>query len=139
MYLIYRRGEITKADPVSVESLRKKKNVAFILNTEIKKINGKDLLEFIEIFNNKTNQSEILKLDGLFVEYGHKPNSQIAKKLGVETNDSGKIIVSSDMSTNLDCFFAAGDITNGSNEFDQATTAVAEGSIAANSAYQKIR
>jgi thioredoxin reductase (NADPH) len=43
------------------------------------------------------------------------------------------------MSTNVRGVFAAGDVTTGSNRFEQIVTAEAEGAIASESAYKYIR
>ena len=56
----------------------------------------------------------------------------------MEVEGGGRIIVNPDMSTNIRGFFAAGDVSTGSNKFDQIITAAAEGAIAADSAYHFI-
>ena len=104
----------------------------------IKRIQGQKFVESVIIEDTKGKQSEI-KVDGIFVEFGCEPNSELAEKVGVELTAEGRIKVNSDMSTNLPGFFAAGDVTNGSNQFDQLITAGAEGSIAAASVSKYLR
>ena len=64
--------------------------------------------------------------------------NQLAKELCVELTEKGKIIVKPDQRTNIKGIYAAGDITTGTNEFEQAITAAAEGSIAAASCYEDV-
>ena len=135
IYLIYRREKI-RAFPRLVEKLETKKNIEVITKAIVKKLLGNEVLNGVVLDHN--GQEKEIKLDGLFLELGHEPNSDLAKSLGIEVDEVNRIIVKEDMSTNIDGFFAAGDVTNGSNKFDQIVTAVAEGAIAAHSAYKFI-
>ncbi len=67
----------------------------------------------------------------MFIEIGSDPNVDLARDLGVATDDGGFITVGADMSTNIPGIYAAGDITDGSDKFRQVITAAAEGAIAA--------
>lgn len=135
VYLIHRRDSL-RADPILITKIREANNIEIILNNVVKEIKGKDKLEAILLENISTGEKKELKLDGIFVEFGYVPNSFLAEKLGVEICDDGRVKVNEDMSTNVEGFFAAGDITSGSNRLDQIITAAAEGAIAANSAYK---
>jgi thioredoxin reductase (NADPH) len=70
---------------------------------------------------------------------GGIPVTAIATELGVTLSKSERIDVNAAMDTNVPGVFAAGDITTGSNEFNQIITAAAEGAIAALSAFTFIR
>jgi thioredoxin reductase (NADPH) len=78
-------------------------------------------------------------VSGVFIEIGSVPGVEIAKQIGVEVDTDGYIIIRNDQSTNVEGIFAAGDVTIGSNKLRQLITSVAEGAIAASSAYQKIK
>jgi thioredoxin reductase len=78
-------------------------------------------------------------LDGLFIEVGGIPVTAAAKDLGVELEENGRIKVDAGMTTNIPGLFAAGDITTGSNEYNQIVTAAAEGALAALSSFNFIR
>jgi thioredoxin reductase len=75
-------------------------------------------------------------LDGIFVEIGLNPSSDLAKSIGVETDAAGYVKVGEDMSTNIPGFFAAGDVTTGSARFMQLVTAASEGVIATYGVYR---
>ncbi|RLC27814.1 MAG: thioredoxin reductase [Deltaproteobacteria bacterium] len=137
VYIIY-RGDRLKAFPSSVRSVEKTGNITVILDSVIREIKGKDSVESLVLENLKTGERRDLRLDGIFVEFGHIPNSGLAKKAGAETLDDGRIITDSGMSTNIRGLFAAGDVTSGSNGFEQVITAASEGAIAAQSAYKII-
>ncbi len=137
VYVVYRRDSM-RCFPFYEKKIRKKENVEVIFNSNIVKIKGDKLLESAVVRNITTGEETELDLDGIFVEFGYTPNFKLAKEFGVKVNDKGRIIVGDDMSTNIDCFFAAGDVTDGSNSFDQVVTAASEGAIASQSAYKKI-
>ncbi|MBI5347425.1 MAG: FAD-dependent oxidoreductase [Candidatus Aenigmarchaeota archaeon] len=133
VYIIYRRGKF-RAAPSLTDKIRMLKNVEVLFNSTVTKIEGKSVLDAAVI---KTKgKSRRIDLDGMFVEFGYEPNSALAKKLGVKTGKNGRIIVKNNMSTNIPGVFAAGNVTTGSNTFDQIITAAAEGAIAAYSVYR---
>ena len=137
VYIIYRRGKL-RAFPSLVEKIGKTNNIETIYNTVIKDVKGENLVEGVVLEYRETGETSELQLDGIFVEYGHEPNSYLAEELGVKLSEKGRIVVGEDMSTSISGFFAAGDITTGSDRFDQIITAAAEGSIAAKSAHNFI-
>ena len=69
VYLIHRRNEF-RADASLVEQAKKKKNIEFILNSKIIKLNGDDKLSSITLNNNKE-----LNIDGLFIAIGKVPET----------------------------------------------------------------
>ncbi len=135
VYLIH-KGNKFEAAPGLIDKLKKKENVEFISNSAVKKIEGNTFVSSVTI--DRKGKKQKIAVEGVFVEFGYTPNSGLAKKLGVETEDN-RIAVKDDMSTNAKGFFAAGDVTTGSNKFDQIITAAAEGAIAAHSAYKFLR
>jgi len=136
VYMIVRGPEL-KGEPLWQEEIKKRSNIIVITETNVVSLNGKEKLESLEL-DKEFNNSKILMVDGLFVEIGLAPQTELAKNLGVETNDLGYIVVKADMSTNINGVYAAGDSTNASNNFHQIVTACAEGSIAADSIYKSL-
>lgn len=132
-YVIYRK-EPMRCEPVILERLEKNPKIEIIYNTNVTKVAGDKKVELIEI-DNKYNDSDKIKLDGLFIEVGAVPFVNLVKKLGVETGKGNCIIIDQSGATNIDGVYAAGDITDGSNELRQIVTAVSEGAIAATSIY----
>jgi len=60
----------------------------------------------------------------------------LIKKLSLKTDDQGYIKVKKDQQTSCSRVWAAGDITNASNNFHQIITACGEGAIAAESIFK---
>lgn len=131
------RGEDLKGEPVWREELKKRPNVSIITNANVVSLVGKDKLEALEL-DTEFNGSKEVAVDGMFVEIGLVPQTDLAKTLGVETDALGYIIVKPDMSTNIEGVYAAGDSTNASNNFHQIVTAAGEGSVAADSIYKSL-
>lgn len=138
VYIIYRKAkEDMRAMPYWVKKAEENDKIEMIFRSVPKEIKGKEKLESV-VFEKDGKDLEI-KMDGLFVEIGTDPENSLAKKLGVSLDEQGKIKVEKDMSTNVEGVFAAGDITNGSNGMEQIVTSCAEGSIAAESAYNYVK
>jgi thioredoxin reductase len=89
------------------------------------------------LFNNKTGETLEMSIDGVFVQVGEAPNSQLAKEAGVEVNEDGYIKVDMLQRTNIPGVYAAGDVTN--HPVKQIGTAVGQGITAALEAYSFIR
>ena len=74
----------------------------------------------------------------MLVDIGHIPLSDLAKKLGVKTNNHNEIVIDHRTSeTNVPGVFAAGDVAD--KPFKQAITGVAEGCTAAYSAFEYLK
>jgi len=137
VYIIYRRDKL-RSDAVLTERVSKAKNIEVIYNSVPVKINGSQMVESLTIKRN--GKEENLKLDGIFIEIGCVPSTDLASEdMKVKLDKQCRIDVKLSMETSVEGVFAAGDITNGSNGFDQIATAVAEGAIAANSAFKFLK
>lgn len=126
LYLIH-RSEF-RADEVSQKKLRENKKVEIMLQTEIKKLDGDKKLESVEIFDKKSGETSTLAVDGIFVNIGVVPNTELFKD-ELELSDSGRIIAGEDCKTNIEGVFAAGDVRE--KKIRQLTTAAADGTAAA--------
>lgn len=131
------RSEALKGEPLWREELTKRSNVVIILNTNVVGLVGQEKLEAIEL-DQAYNNSQVLEVDGMFVEIGLVPQTELFKALGGETNELGYILVKADMSTNIAGVYAAGDSTNASNNFHQIVTACSEGAVAADAIYKSL-
>ncbi len=130
VYVIYRKDKL-RAEPITSERVYKDKKIEVIHNANVVEINGDKFANSVKLDTGKE-----LKLDGLFIQIGHVPLTDIAKDVGVKLVN-GIIKVDKNQSTNVDGFFAAGDLTN-SSELKQFITSAAEGSIAAQSVYHYV-
>ncbi len=129
IYVIY-RGDRIRGDQLNVARVERDPKVLFIYNTHVRELQGWDHVEKIILDNGKE-----LKVDAVFVEIGSDPETRMAKKLGVYTDEKGYIFVDKLMATNVPGIFASGDITNASEDFKQLVSAAGQGAIAAYSAY----
>jgi len=135
VYLIHRRDSF-RAQPIYVETVKKKPNVEFILNSVVKEIRGDKIVKQIVVQNLKTGEIKELNVNGVFVEIGFDPPTDFARNNGIETDENGYIKVDEWMRTNVSGIFAAGDCTSMWLGFRQVITAVAQGSVAATAAYR---
>ncbi len=101
--------------------------------TEIKG-DGKSLKSVSYIDRESGNKFEE-EFDGVFIYVGLMPQSDVAKKLGVKTDEKGFITVDRNGRTNVEFVYAAGDVAG---SFAQIIVAASDGAIAANSAYQDL-
>ena len=105
-------GDSLKGDPVTQEQIRKNPRVEVILNAQTKEIIGDKTVTEIKYLDRKTNEEKLLKVEGVFVEIGSVPNSEIVKGV-VDLDKFGQIIIDSKhASTSTPGIFAAGDITD---------------------------
>ncbi|WP_338603511.1 thioredoxin-disulfide reductase [Sulfolobus tengchongensis] len=135
VYLIHRRDSF-KAQPIYVETVKRKPNVEFILNSVVKEIKGEKIVKKVVVENLKTGEIKELDVNGVFIEIGFDPPTDFAKANGIETDANGYIKVDEWMRTNIPGVFAAGDCTSMWLGFRQIITSVAQGSVAATSAYR---
>ncbi len=137
VYIIY-RGEKIRPEPVNerrVEQKVKEGKIETINNTSVKEIKGNSKVTHV-VFDKPYKGSNEFKLDGLFIEIGADPQSELAKPLGVKTNEMGEIIIDRDAKTNISGVFAAGDVVD--TRFKQAITGAGEAVLGVYSAYTYI-
>jgi thioredoxin reductase (NADPH) len=131
------RRDMFRAEEALVNATRSKKNVEVLLNTEIKEIKGERTVNNVVLFNNKIGENVEISVDGVFVQVGEDPNSQLAKEAGVEVDKDGYIKIDMFQRTNIPGVYAAGDVTN--HPVKQIGTAVGQGITAALEAYGFVR
>ncbi len=132
IYVLY-RGEKLRAEPISAAKVYKMKKAEVIHKANVVEIYGDKFVKGIKTYTGKD-----IKLDGVFVEIGHLPLSDLAKQLGVALDSYGFVKVTKNQETNIPGVFAAGDISDATT-LKQFITAAAEGSIAAQSAYRYLK
>lgn len=131
VYIIHRRS-MFKGEKILQDILNKKNNVEYILNSNVVKINGNELLESI-IINTEGTESE-LNIDGLFLAIGQIPNNVYTDI--IELDENGYAIASEDCKTKIDGIYVAGDFRT--KKVRQLVTAVSDGAIAAINAIEYI-
>lgn len=121
VYLIHRRDTF-RADASVISKITKKDNVEFVLNKQIKSINGDGVLESITL-----DDDTVLNLDGLFIAIGFSSEVNYLHDL-IELDEDG-FIKSDNTETNIPNIFVAGDVRT--KEVRQLITAASDGAIAA--------
>jgi thioredoxin reductase (NADPH) len=134
--IIHRRDSF-RAEESLVKDLLGRGNVKVFWNTQLKEIRGERLIEKAVLLNLITGETWELPVDGIFVQVGETPNSQIAKEAGVEVDENGYIKVDVRQRTNISGVYAAGDVTT--YPVKQVGAAVGQGVTAALEAYGYIR
>lgn len=135
VYILYRRGPL-RCEPAMKDRVEGRDNIEVIYDATVEKAVGDGVLE--KVVMEQDGDERELELEGLFIEIGTVPSTSLLKGVGVETENS-RVVVGEDQSTSVPGLFAAGDITGGSNRFDQIVTASAEGAIAALSTYNYLQ
>ena len=127
VYLIHRRDAF-RGDEKSVELLRSKENVEFVLNCNVTAILGENKVEGVEVTDKNTGEKRVLDVAGLFVAIGQMPeNGAFA---GVAALDpKGYFDSDESCTTETPGIFVAGDCRT--KEVRQLTTAASDGAVAA--------
>ena len=126
VYVIVRKDKLI-ADKTLIDNANKCKNIKFIFNTNIIKLNGEDRLQSLVIENNISLDKNELNVNGLFVAIGREPDTNKLKGL-INLDSKGYIITNEDMQTNVEGVYAAGDVRQKS--LRQIITACSDGAIA---------
>ncbi|MGM0598130.1 MAG: NAD(P)/FAD-dependent oxidoreductase [Myxococcota bacterium] len=108
--------------------------IPYRTGTEIVNLKGEDNLESVTLKSSKGYEE--VSADAIFVCIGLKPNNSLATQLGVKLDEWGYISTDSNMATNIDGAYAAGDVTG---NLKQIIVAAAQGSIAAYNANKYVR
>lgn len=135
VYLIYRGDAFWRPQPITLELLERSP-VHVLFETEVVELLGDDNgLQGVRLSRPWQGEAEVA-LDGLFVEIGAAPRTELAVALGVELDaTSGEVHVDRAMTTNVPGVFAAGDVSDASGSLKQTVTAAAQGAQAALAAY----
>jgi thioredoxin reductase (NADPH) len=154
--VVYRKHEM-RCEPVSLVAIKKRNNIEIIYHANPIEILGSQLdsqghqmgqggvVKKLKIRRSvfdekgdfiKEEVEEILDVDGIFVEAGATPASEVLKDLDLKM-DGGYVVTGKDSKTNVEGVFAAGDITDCSMR--QMITAAGQGSVAAKGVHEFIQ
>lgn len=133
VYLIHRRDSF-RGEAATVQQLKEKPNVEFVLNSVVKKLNADKRLNSVEV-ENKNGEVRTLEVSGLFAAVGRIPETDIFDVVA-DIDGSGYISASEDCKTKTDGVFVAGDVR--AKEVRQLVTAASDGAVAATEAVKYI-
>lgn len=131
VYIIYRKESFSRAEPAWIKLVESENKIKSLFNEEVIEILGNEKVESLKLKSGKK-----IETDGIFIEIGSEPKLELIKELKIKT-EKGFIKVDKKQETNINGFYAAGDITN--NDLKQIVTASAQGAIAAFSCFEKLK
>ena len=132
VYVIHRRDEF-RAQPVLVDRARNNPKIEFILNAQVRTIEGDDKVQRVRYVQEGVEKE--LAVGGVFIFVGFLPNSEILK-IHVDHDAQGYIVTDRDMRTSEEGIWAVGDVR--AQLTKQIATAVGDGTTAAVAASQYI-
>jgi len=131
VFLIHRRDKL-RAEAILQERLLKEKKIEILWDTVLDEVLGTEKplsVTGIKLKNAKDDKVTEIKIDGVFIAIGHKPNTAMFKDI-LNMDDEGYIITQPDSTkTNVSGVFAAGDVQD--KIYRQAVTAAGTGCMAA--------
>ncbi|MGM0439480.1 MAG: NAD(P)/FAD-dependent oxidoreductase [Patescibacteria group bacterium] len=114
-----------------------RENIDVLTKVKVQKVEGDDFVNGLRYKDLDNDEEKLLEVDGIFVEVGSIPTTDILDNL-VEYTESGEIKVNPQTcETDADGLFAAGDVTNVRDK--QIVVATGEGCKALLSAYNYIK
>ena len=125
VYIIEIDDEL-KGEKILIDEIKKTRNIQTITNAKITEIYGNDFVEGLKYIDLKTDKSKDIKIEGISIEIGVIPNSNI---VNVKKNKEGEIKVDENMRTSSKRIFAVGDANDKGPK--QVIVAAAQGCIAA--------
>lgn len=130
--IIHRRDQL-RAQKILQERAFANDKIDFTWDTVVTKINGDgQKVTSVSTHNKKTGEDSELKVNGVFIYVGVIPLTEPFKELGI-TDEQGWIKTDELMQTSLPGVYAIGDVR--AKELRQITTAVGDGSIAGQQAF----
>tara|TARA_Y100001960_G_scaffold201530_1_gene210643 strand:+ start:335 stop:1282 length:948 start_codon:yes stop_codon:yes gene_type:complete len=129
VYIIHRREEF-RASQIMLDRAKSNEKIEFILNCEVIKINNPNENKVTDVVlkNNKTDKTNNMNIDAVFIAIGHIPNTSLFKNY-LNLNENGYILTEEGTKTNIPGIFACGDVQDW--EYRQAITAAGSGCMAA--------
>ena len=132
VYVVHRRDKF-RGEKIMQDRLFSNKKIEVIWNHELDEVLGNEapkLVTSARLKNTVDGSIKEMKIDGIFIAIGHKPNSEMFKNTGIEIDNEGYIITKPDSTaTSVKGVFAAGDIQD--KIYRQAVTAAGTGCMAA--------
>lgn len=133
VYLIHRRDEF-RGDRSTVEKLRARGNVEFILRANAKELNGEGKVTGLVVKFDDESEREI-EASAVFIAIGYEPVAREIK-MDVALDENGYVQTSDGVHTSAPRIYVAGDAR--AKELKQLVTAMSDGAIAADAVRKEI-
>lgn len=125
--IVHRRDKL-RASKIMQERAMKNEKIAFVWNSVVEDILGRDLVTGVRLKNVVTGKTTDLACAGVFVAIGHRPNTALFTGQ-LDMDEKGYIRTSKGTTTSVPGIFAAGDVQD--STYRQAITAAGTGCMAA--------
>ena len=132
--IVVHRSEF-RADKILVDQMLSHQKITVFKQTQILEIFGDTRMKGIRVLDKSSSQQRNIEADGLFVEIGNIPSSDLVKDL-VSLSETGHVLVDPHQRTSLPGLYAAGDVCE--SPYKQITIAIAQGATAALAASEYI-
>lgn len=133
--IVHRRDEL-RAQKIIQDRAFANEKISFIWDSVVEEILGDDQkITGVKLKNLKTNEISEKEVGGLFIYVGLDPMTETVKDLGI-TDEAGWVVTDEKMRTSIPGIFAIGDVR--AKDLRQVTTAVGDGAVAGQQAYQFI-
>lgn len=133
--VIHRRDQL-RAQKVLQDRAFANNKINFIWNTNVTEIIGDNMkVTGVKTLNNQTNETDVVDANGVFIYVGNNPMTEPFNNLNI-TDDKGWIKTNERMETSVPGVFAIGDVR--SKELRQVATAVGDGGIAGQNAFEYV-
>lgn len=133
--VIHRRDQL-RAEPILQQRGFKNPKMSFTWNSVVQEFIGDgQKLTGVKLHNKKTGQDHLMKTTGVFIYIGNVPNTKVFANLHI-TDAAGWIKTKATMETNVPGIFGVGDVRE--KKLRQITTAVGEGGLAGQGAYEYV-
>ncbi len=132
--IVVHRSEF-RADKILVDQMLNHEKITVFKQTQILEIFGDTRMKGIRVLDKSSSHERNIEADGLFVEIGNIPSSNLVKDL-VNLSETGHVLVDPHQRTSLPGLYAAGDVCE--SPYKQIIIAVAQGATAALAASEYI-
>lgn len=128
VYLLIRKDHF-RASKAMQHRVENTENIEILFNSELEEVLGDTVVTGIKAINNQSKGISEIKVDGVFIAIGHKPNTDLFVNQ-LDMDATGYLITQSGSTkTNKPGVFAAGDVQD--SVYRQAITAAGTGCMAA--------
>jgi thioredoxin reductase (NADPH) len=131
---IVHRRDAFRAEKHLQDAVEREK-IPVLWNKTVVGLRGREVLEEVDLEDTQTREIQTLKVPGVFLAIGVRPNTSLVAPLGIKVDDHGYILTDGQGRTSLPRIYAAGDVTGG---VQQIVTAVSKGSVAAMSVFEDL-
>jgi thioredoxin reductase (NADPH) len=126
--VIHRRGEL-RASKIMQERALKNDKIEFRWHSVVSQLLGDGKLEGVVVKDTQSGETSTLKVTGVFVAIGHRPNTDLFRGL-LDMDEAGYLVTAPGSThTNVPGVFACGDVQD--HTYRQAITAAGSGCMAA--------